>query len=193
MPSKTIRILLEDIKPASLKRQRIDALTALGDLLDWNKLAIDDVKTEHASERIRSELIQMITRQNKSIKELQLDLAIVLADSIRDKTLVALNEEFHTAAKKRYSELTRIESAPSSGGRKRNETIWKIAKAAYEEWESIKGCAPSGNKLSSLVEAKMIELLGHGRKNGNLYLAPRSATEIIKQLRETTKKPAETN
>ena len=193
MPSKTIRTLLEDIKPASLKRQRIDALTSLGDLLDWNRLAIDDVKTQHASERIRSDLIQIITRQKKSIKELQLDLARVLADSIRDKTLVALNEEFQTAAQKRYSELARIESAPSSGGRKRNKIIWKTAKAAYEEWVTIKGRAPSGNKLSSLVEVKMTELRGCGRENGNLYLAPRSATDMIKQLRKTMKKPAETN
>lgn len=165
------------------KQQRKNALDSLGEAIDWYSFAIRDSLEAAKDDQVRGDILSIIKRQKKTVRELEIDLATALTTSVKNHTLAILGGKFQTLIRERYQQLLNIESIPAAGGRKRNVIVWNTAKREYERWEAVKGKPPSSGTLSKLVEAALKNLNGEGRADGNLYLSPRNATLVINAIR----------
>jgi hypothetical protein len=180
--SKHTLIDIANVRPASPKAQRQEALVDFSDLLAWNEFANSDVNSKLENSTIESDMISIIQRQFQNVDELQVALARCLVEVVNLKSQVQLDMTFRDEVHKQLHRLETIEKTTSKGGRKPNDELYKMAHEEFCKWVQIKGGKPSARVLSGRVQMRMEKLKNGPLENGNLYLAERTARKFISQM-----------
>jgi len=165
------------------KELRKLALMEFWDLLILNHLASEDIKTELSPEKIEADMYLIIQNQFENREDIQLALARGLREIVELRASNQIYKNFFDSAYKTHKKLEKIEKMTSAGGRKTNEEILKVAFIQYKQFEIKRGRAPNGGELSRLVDVFMREKKGIPRRDGNLYMAERSARLFIKNIK----------